>query len=300
MQLVTIEDKLKATFELLKDMFVNLTIVFNSESVTIKAGKNGTSHVGVTLKAESFESYYCSGVHNVTVAMKDCYNSMYSVKTNDVIVWRLFNETCKQKITLMVDSSITGRRTKSDASMQDINEMIVKIPDYNMYNAGVVTMSTTEFHNDFKMLNRYEDSNVTICVNKGDIQFYVRGTTADFEITEKGEFRGSEKDGNLLKAKETFSLKSLSVMAKAHQVSETMEIFIKEDYPIVIKFPIGNLGTMLFILGQIEAETVYDESKVDEDISNSLKSGDNLDDNILLNNEDLINEDNNNYMDDFE
>jgi proliferating cell nuclear antigen len=49
-----------------------------------------------------------------------------------------------------------------------------------------------------------------------------------------------------------FSLKYLSLFSKSANLSNFVEIYIKENIPLVLKYSIGNIGRMQFVLSPRE------------------------------------------------
>ena len=51
-----------------------------------------------------------------------------------------------------------------------------------------------------------------------------------------------------------FMLKYLALFSKAYNLSNTVEIFLKNDYPIILKYSIADLGTLKYCLAPMADE----------------------------------------------
>ena len=63
---------------------------------------------------------------------------------------------------------------------------------------------------------------------------------------------GDDEEDEIVQAK--FLLKYLVLFSKAYNLSNTVEIFLKNDYPMVLKYSIADLGTLKFCLAPMVEE----------------------------------------------
>ena len=158
----------------------------------------------------------------------------------------------------------------------------------------VITMLSQDFHNLIK--------NMSIIADNVDIKYVDVPNTRDTLIfTCKGDFAQQETEFvNSLKDTDNnnadkktvkilhdnndgctyqiiqgiYQLKTLSLFSKCSSLSNNLEIYMKEKFPLLIKYMIANLGYVYLILSSVSDKNENDYNEMDDNSDDDISDQD--------------------------
>ena len=245
LKLLTIQaSAFKSTFEVLKDILNDVNIYFKTDGmyiVTLDTAR--TSLIDMYLSADNFEEYSCTEDLEAGVNMSNMHKLLKTITNNDVLAITIDS---KEYMNIEIHSESKRTCTKFALKLLDINENQIEVPDVHM------TMNTSLPSVDFQrmcrdMLNIGDTVELT-STNDG-LLFRCNGDFARQETLIGETTHGltfNKKDDELITGK--FALKYINLFTKSTNLCNTIELYLKPDYPLILKYNVANLGEIRFCL----------------------------------------------------
>jgi proliferating cell nuclear antigen len=246
---------IKLVIDALKEILMDINLEFDNTGMKIIAMDN--SHVvliHLKLEAEKFEKYFCSKKLFVGINMLKLHMLIKTITNNDVLsLYILKNDPNILGIT--IENIEKNVKTTYKLSMLDIDVLNVEIPpvDFNT----IISMPSAylqkiirDMHNlaEYIEIKNIEGKLFLSCKGEFCSQETVLGTEKSQNIYIK---KGDDNINQEI-IQGIFSLKYLSIFTKCTNLCNTVEIYLKNSYPIILKYSIGNIGEIKLCLAQQE------------------------------------------------
>jgi len=238
---------MRTLVEVLKDVLNDVTLTFDSTGVKIIAMDG--SHVALIhmkLEADRFEHYHCDKELNVGVCMQSWYKLMKTVSNNDTISM-FMTEDDTDKLGISIHNSDKNSITNFNLKLLDIDNQTLNIPDVEIN--CVVTMPSNDFQRLCRDMSNISDT-VEIISKDDSLVFTCNGDFASQETV-----IGEATHGLIFTKKEhethvggKFSLKYINLFTKSTNLCNSIELYIKNNYPLILKYGVANLGVVRFCL----------------------------------------------------
>lgn len=240
----------KLVIDALKEILVDVNLEFDEQGMRIVAIDN--KHVVLVhlkLDATRFERYFCERKMYVGINILKLHMLIKTISNNDVLT--LFVEKDdSNSLGILIENPEKHIRTTYKLNMMDIEVVNVNIPPADFQT--VITMPSVHFQKiirDAHNLSDYiEFRNVgnSLCLKcKGDFasQETILGTdkTLGLNIAKSGQ-----KSHEIVQG--VFSLKYLSTFTKCTNLCSVVEIFLKNDFPLILKYNVASIGEIKLCL----------------------------------------------------
>lgn len=238
-------------FETLKDVLCDTNIVFDSTGMKILTMDNAHCVlVSVKLQAHAFEVYHCKQRMLVGVNMANFFRLIKSIGSSDTLTLRLTRNE-PTKLLIVIDNYDKNTSTTFRLNQLDIDEVRLEIPDTEF--DSVLTMPSQDFQRICRDMATLSE---TMEVSSVDRQLVLKAVGDFAEQTtvigekESGLFFTNQID----KPSSTdtygkFSLKYLSIFSKANVLCQTVDLYLKRGFPLILSYSCASLGKLLFVLG---------------------------------------------------
>jgi len=250
---VTIQASIfKNLVESIKEILPDTTIEVSKENVRILSmDPTHSALVHLNLDAEKFEKFHCSSKQILGVNMVNFFKLIKIISTKDILT--LFvNNTDLNHLGIKIENPIKNTSTTFKLNLMDLDNSMMKIPPTKFRN--VISMKSTDFQKTLRdMLNISDEieiktvDNTMILTCRGSFadQKTIIGesTTNGFQFTINDEV---EEEDKIIQG--VFNLKYLSLFSKCSSLSPSINIFLKNNYPIILVFRVGSLGTLKLCL----------------------------------------------------
>lgn len=245
---------IRTLFEALKEVLTDVNISFDEKGMKIIT-LDGTRVAIVHLKlvAESFVVYKCNQPCKVGVNMASLYKLLKTSGNNDTITMYVTNQDVS-RLHIKVENKDKNSKIHSKLKLLDMDEDILRIPDIEF--DSVITMPSNEFQRICRDLSNIAET--LIIESEGDsFKMSAEGDigeiTIDIGETQNGLVFAKKSEGHHVKGK--FDLKYLTLFIKSSSLCSQVEIFLKQDYPLILLYSVANLGSLRFVLSpKIETE----------------------------------------------
>lgn len=249
---------LKKVVESLKDLFPEANFDCSSSGISLQ--NMDSSHVALcSLKLKNdeqgFENYRCD--RNLTLGLNLTLLSkiLKCAGNDDVVTLRATEDG--NTLTFVFESKSTEKTSTYDMKLMEIDSEALGIPDSD--HSCVIKMPSHEFQRICSNLSQLGDS-VTIDCHKNRVNFKVAGDLGSGSIELKPSTNiDKEEDQVSVDLKESctqsFALKFLCAFTKATSLSDTVNLSLTVEAPIVVEYPIAEHGHLRFYLApKIEEE----------------------------------------------
>ena len=243
----------KQVIDALKEILMDVNLEFDETGMKIVA-MDSTQVVLVHLKlnADRFETYACEKKLYVGINMLKLHMLIKTIGNNDVLTLYV-SEDDPNNLGIRIENPDKNSRTTFKLAMLDVDPLT--LPPIAMDFETIITMPSVDFqkvirdmHNLAEYIEISNIENQLMFKCKGDFcsQQTIIGTDGNQAIqVTKNVARTHEIIQGI------FSLKYLSMFTKCTNLSSTVELYIKNNYPLVLCYSVASLGSIrLCLAGQ--------------------------------------------------
>jgi len=241
---------IKSVIDAMKEILMDVNLEFDENGMKIVALDN-THIVLIHLKlhAEKFESYYCAKKLYVGINMLKFHMLIKTIQNGDIL--SLFiHKNDPNILGITIENNEKNVKTTYKLSMLDIDVINVDIPpaDFNT----IITMPSAylqkiirDMHNlaEYIEIKNIGEKLILSCQGEFCCQETVLATE-----TQNIQIKNNENTQEIIQG--VFSLKYLSIFTKCTNLCSTVEIYLKNSYPIILQYSIASMGSVKLCLAQ--------------------------------------------------
>lgn len=230
----------KILIEALKEILIDANFEFSKDGIRImKMDSSSSVLVHLKLNADSFESYKCDKPQILGINMFNLFKLIRTIGNDDTL-------------TIFYDDSKIGvlgirieNGNKNQVTNYNLNLMEIDVEDLNIEPEefkSEISMPSSDFQKIIKDIAGLSDT-IEIKSIGNKLIFSCNGDFAS-QDTEIGETQHgiifTKNSDKIIQGK--FSAKHLVSFTKFTNLCNTIKIYIKNDYPIIIQYSCANLG----------------------------------------------------------
>lgn len=243
----------KSVIDALKEILNDTNFEFDEEGLRIIAMDN--SHVVLIhtkMEGNKFEEYQCKKKTYVGLNMLKLHMIIKTITNNDILTMYI-EENDQNRLGIQIENTEKNLKTIYKLSMFDIDVLKIDIPPVNF--STTITMPSVYFQKLIRDMHNIAEN------------IEIRNIENKLFLNCKGEFCTQETiigTENLLninivqkeKKKEeiiqgVYSLKYISIFTKCTNLSNVVDIYLKNNYPLILIYKCSNLGEIKLALSQI-------------------------------------------------
>lgn len=239
---------IKILCEALKELLTDSSLIFDKDGIKLIA-MDSTKSVLIFLKLESskFESYYCKERIKIGINFLNLFKLIKTINNTDTITF-FIHKNDLNKLGIKIINNEKNIETIYYLNLLDINNDEINIPPAEFETE--LTMPSQDFQKLIRdMINIGEECEIKSygknlifnCI--GD---FATQTTILNETQDGLQFINNCEDDSLVQG--IFSLKYLSLFTKCTNLCNQIQLFIKNDYPLIIQYSIASLGIIKLCL----------------------------------------------------
>lgn len=229
--------------------------------------------INLKLDSKNFNKFKCSKKKlPIGVNLGLFYKTIKSMDKNDILTLYVDHDD-KNYLGIKIDNEEEKKDSVFRLKLLDLNDQKMQLPDTRF--DAVITMNSTEFHKLCREMSQLAEYVEIKCL-KDKIIFTCKGDFADRTTTYKGSSTEEETDVHIKHASTTaegapeivqgiYELKNLVLFSKCASLCNDIEIYMKNDYPLIIKYTVATLGRILLGLTPINEDTTKNTNYSDED-----------------------------------
>ena len=248
----------KGTLEAIKDLLNECNIHFDQHGMKIKTidGKH-IALVHIRYDAKKFDFYYCERDLSIGINIANTLKVLKNISQNDTL--QLFvTRSDFDKAGIRIQNAEKGAVHEFYIKLMDLDDNDIDIPETEF--TSIISMPSSDLHNLCKQYKEFATEIDIKSVGDQVIFSFTGDQTNGKSILNNNDNclivqKATESDINhdeIIQAR--FMLKYLALFSKAYNLSNTVEIFLKNDYPIILKYSIADLGTLKYCLAPMADE----------------------------------------------
>ena len=236
----------RCTIEALKDVLLDISIHINSTGMKIcTLDFSRTAIVYLKIDADKCESFLCPSPITIGISVGALFKMVKSITVNDLISLYIL-KSCPEKLRISIDCRDRCMRIESELNTLDLDDDSISIPKIEFQ--CILLVPSHEFQKNIRDLSNVAEF-VDISAQKGTFCMAASGDFASQKLSFGERINGltfQSSSDELIEGK--FSLKYLNLFAKAASLSGFVEIYLRSNIPLILKYSIGSIGRLQFVL----------------------------------------------------
>tara|TARA_B110000977_G_C11040833_1_gene478802 strand:- start:616 stop:1407 length:792 start_codon:yes stop_codon:yes gene_type:complete len=234
--------------ESLKEILTDTNFIFDKDGVKLIATDN--SHIvliHMKLEADKFEHYFCNNKISVGINMMNMYKLIKTMGNNDILTI-FIDKNIPNKMGLKINNVDKNTQTTYMMNLLDISDEEISIPPATFETE--LTLPSTDFQKIIRDMTNIGDK-IEIKSIGNTLKLNCTGDFADQETIlyeTQGGLNFSTNQTPDLPIQGLFSLKYLMLFTKCTNLCNQLHIYIKNDYPLIIRYDVANLGSIKLCL----------------------------------------------------
>lgn len=242
---------LKKIIEAIKDFVTEANFDCNSSAISLQAmDSSHVSLVSMALKSDGFEHFRCDRKLSLGINIASLSKVLKCASLDDIITLKASDQG--DSVTFMFENDSQDRISDFELKLMDIDGEHLAIPETD-YKCSV-SMSSAEFKRICSDMQAIGDS-VSISATKDGLTFSVKGDigTGNVIIRQGSSIEDErEETGTKIELLDevslTFALRYLNFFAKASSLSNSVNLKLTDNAPLLVEYQIEDIGHLRFYL----------------------------------------------------
>lgn len=221
--------------------------------------------INVSLDAKEFSTFICKKkVVDLGITLGQFHKLIKSLDKDDTLSMYV-NEDDKQNLVLQVANPEKNYETTYKLKLMEINKTEYNIPSTAF--DSIIVFDTAEFHRICREMSQIAEY-IEIKCTKKTITYSCKGDCSERSTTYYTDDNGvkikfSKNAPEIVQG--IFELKNLVLFSKYSNLCSNIQIYMKNNYPLCIKYTVATLGSMLFCLTPIVDDNIMDNFSDEDD-----------------------------------
>jgi proliferating cell nuclear antigen len=246
----------RTLIEALKEILTEANLEFDSKGIKVMdVDETHTVLVYLRLDSERFENYYCPAKHVLGVNMIYFFKLIKTMGNNDNLTLYL-PASNPNKLGIRMENSEKSTVTNYFLKLFDTDVEDITIPNLNFTN--VVQLPSTDLQKICRDMNALgEKLDVEITSSGSDLIFKCIGDFAEqetiiseFNNTNMKVHRSAGATAEIVQG--IFQLKHLVLFTKCTSLCPSIELYLKNDFPMILRYTVANLGEVKLVLSPMK------------------------------------------------
>lgn len=239
---------IKYLTELLRDLLTEGTLECNSEHIKLQAVDS--SHVVLVhtkLYGDKFEQYFCPEPISIGLNMEDLFKIIKNMDNSDTL--KLFIK--KSNVNVLGIETYCKEENTCDTTYLNLMDLVVNkfsIPAIEFEH--VIVIPSNRFQRICRNIYNFSEKIEIECAG---VQLTFRGCNLNIKqetkikpTTNGMKFIQNENSQEIIQG--IYELKHLVLFSKCSNLSSTIQIHIKNNFPLVLKCDVANIGEIKLCL----------------------------------------------------
>ncbi len=246
----------RTLIEALKEILTEANLEFDQNGIKVVAvDETHTNLVYLRLNADRFEHYYCPAKYVLGVNMIYLFKLIKTLENNDHLTFYLPAKN-PNKLGIMMQNAEKQTTKNYFLKLFDTNVEDIQVPPVNF--TSIIHMPSGDFQKICRDMNSLGEK-VEITSSSGDLIFKCLGDFAEQEtiIREStGSMRVQKQSGGAATdiVQGIYQLKHLFLFTKCTNLCPSIEIYLKNDAPLILRYTVANLGEVKLVLAPVRGK----------------------------------------------
>jgi proliferating cell nuclear antigen len=241
----------RTLIEGLKEILVEANIEFDKNGIRIIDVDE--THVVLTylkLEAKNFEYFYCPNQYILGVNMIYLFKLIKTLSNTDSLTLFL---PASNPNRLGIKAENAEKNTVNTWHMKLFDANVNRIEMPNTQFTTIINMPSADFQKICRDFNQLAEK-LEITSSGTDLVFRCIGDFVDGETVILSGTQGSVKVQNAAATSEIvqgiYELKYLTMFTKCTNLCPSIELYLKNDYPLILRYMVANLGEIRLVLAR--------------------------------------------------
>lgn len=265
-QITTVQTSaFKTLIEALKDILIDCNLEFIPEgdgdgedktgSIKILAVNNQAGMlVHMRLHSNNFDEFAVLGRQAIGVNMQVFYKVIRTIGNNDILtLCRSNSEYDKNRLAVKIANKDKKQTFQYSLQIIDVDNDVLDVSQASFQ--AIVIMNSCDFQKVCKDMNGIEAKYVDITLVGSTFRITGKGDSAigkaEFTENQNTITVNRKEDSRNVIITGKYELKNLLLFTKCTNLCNQIEIYLKNDYPLLIKYTVASLGYMHLCLSPI-------------------------------------------------
>lgn len=246
----------KILIEALKELLTDTCVEFDETGIKIVA--MDSSHivlVHLKLDANKFEYYHCDKKISIGINMLNFHKLIKTINSNDTLTLYI-DSNDQNHLGIKIENSEKNTKTNYKLNLLDLDTPSITI-DPVEFNS-VITLPSTDFQKIIRDMNNLSDYVEIRNVNK-QLVFGCKGDFCNQETIISDNDNGVQNISSKINdeiVQGFFHLRYLVMFTKCTNLCNTVEMYLKNDYPLIVKYGVASLGDLKLCLAPCNNEII--------------------------------------------
>lgn len=246
----------RTLIEALKEILTEANLEFDSQGIKVMdVDETHTVLVYLRLHSDRFETYYCPAKHVLGVNMIYFFKLIKTMGNNDNLTLYL-PASNPNKLGIRMENSEKSTVTNYFLKLFDTDVEDIQIPSLNFTN--IVQLPSLDLQKICRDMNALgEKLDVEITSSGSDLIFKCIGDFAEqetiiseFNNTNMKVHRSAGAAAEIVQG--IFQLKHLVLFTKCTSLCPSIELYLKNDFPLILRYTVANLGEVKLVLAPMK------------------------------------------------
>lgn len=238
---------IKLLVESLKDVLNETNLTFDASGMRITTTDvNRDLLIHVRLGADNFDSYECDAPKTLGINILNLHKIVKTISSHDTVTFWFQESEEAPRLGLTIENEDKQTCTHYRINTLDLPIDDITIPDVEV--DTVVSLRSNDFQRMIRDMTQLAPW-VHLCACSEQIEFRCQGEYADRQtIVSKSEHGLVFSKPLETPIEGIFSLKHLNMFTKASNLSNNVDLFLKTDFPLILRYSVVDLGEIRFAL----------------------------------------------------
>lgn len=229
---------IRILFEALKEILLETNLNFDENGIRVLTmDKSKTAFVHLKLEASKFEYYHCPVQTSISINLTSLHKLLKTLNNADIITLFILKSD-EEKLGIKIENKEKKIVSISRLKLIDLDNEGYQIPSTKFDN--VYTMQCGDFQKHCRDLGTISEYVNIYTKNNGDyFTMFSNGDYAEQEI-QIGEPTTLIDDEPVFIGQ--YEIKFLNLFCKATGMCPTIEILLKENFPMILIYSVADLG----------------------------------------------------------
>tara|TARA_B110000977_G_scaffold198304_1_gene282863 strand:+ start:1093 stop:1872 length:780 start_codon:yes stop_codon:yes gene_type:complete len=236
----------RSLFESLKDILQDCNMCFTPQGATICAMDGAhVALVNMNIQGDMLERYECESLTVIGLNIATMIACLKPIGSCDTLRMEVFTDKM-DIMKISITNSEKKRLYSYDVKLIDIDCDMLDIPDKQF--PCVITLPSSDMQHIVRDLHCVGDK-IRVESSDHDLFLSATGDHASLRVQLSQSVDGvactNQEDTSI---DNTYSAKYFSFFSKASNLSNWVEIYLSQDYPMTIKYNVASIGYLQFCL----------------------------------------------------
>lgn len=249
LELKTVQSSIiRILVEALKEILPDTNIEFNPTGMRIiTMDLSHTVLVHLRLDGSQFEHYHCPEKIVVGINMLNLFKLVKTMNNNETLALYI-TQSDPSRLGIRIENGEKNTVTNFKLNLLDLDEEVIEVPPAQF--SSVINIPSSDFQKICRDMSSLSNL-IEIKSVDDQLMFTCKGDFAQQETIMGENTNGIsyvEKQNSYDIIQGVFSLKHLVLFTKCTNLCNGIQMFLENDYPLIISYQVGSLGEIKFCL----------------------------------------------------